>query len=113
MILGPASKKKKKKKILRHTYMYIQNMCAVTFLVQSRSACTVVVLGARQQHTSSSHTVHCDLHSACNCASSSLRTSSGHGTELFYVYSMQHVFLGLFFFFFFFFSLSLFFRTPS
>ena len=50
--------------------MYIQYMCAVTFLWFNRE---VLVLGARQQHASSSHTVHRDLRGARNCASSSLQ----------------------------------------
>ena len=42
----------------------------------------MLVLGARQERTSSSHTVHCDLCSACNCTLSSLQPSSRHGTGL-------------------------------
>ena len=81
------------------------NMCAVSFLWFNRE---VLVL-AWQQHASSSHAVHCDLRSARICVSSSLQTSSGHGTGLHAHYACY----SLFCFFFSFFLLLFFLRTHS
>ena len=87
-----------KENTLRHTHMYVQYMYSVhvccDILWSNRE---VLVLGAQQQLTSSSHahTVQCDLHSARNWASSSLQHSSGHRTGLHVQYAAD---FSLFFF---------------
>ena len=100
MILGPDSEKNN---TLPYVHVHTVHVCCDILWFNHE----VLVLGARQQHTGSSHTMHCDLRSARNCASS-LQPRSGHGSCLHVQYAacVFLVFLLSFFF------LS-FFRNPS
>ena len=75
MILGLI--RKEKKQTLPYVLVHTERVCCdINLLWFNRE---VLVLDTRQQHnTGSSHTVHCDLCSAHNCASSSIQT--GHVT---------------------------------
>ena len=107
VILGLTSKKISGKRACTYSTSVLY-ICAMTYwyyysLGNASARCTTTL------HKSSSHTVHCDLHSARNCALSSLQTSSGHGTGLHVqsaagFSSLFFSFLFLFLFFFFSFS---------
>ena len=109
MIFGAGfEKKKKKKKTPPYVHVHAVHVCCDFFWFNRK----VLVMDARQ-HASSSHDVHCDLHSARNCASSSLQPSSGHGTGLHVQYATwfsSFCFFSVVCFFPFF---LFFFRTPS